>query len=188
METDADPPDHRRKIAVVDGMVLVQKMTTKSATVVNVKDLSVCFNDRLMNLTRSFDEVILVFDTYKADSLKSTTRQKRRKGKDPVQYQVRDETSISHITMSRFLSHEQTKADLTEYLAEKTLDYNKDSSKLVITSAAGHTRSNKDVGPFPDNNHEEADTLMIFLGVSATERNSRDEEITFLSLILMSSS
>ena len=115
-----------------------------------VKDLSVCFNDRVMNLTRSFDEVIVVFNTYKADSLKSTTRQKRQKGKDPVQYQVRDETSIRHITMSRFLSHEQTKADLTEYLAEQTLDYNKDSSKLVITSAAGHTRSNKDVGSFPD--------------------------------------
>ena len=83
--------------------------------------------------------------------------------------------------MSRFLSHEQTKADLTEYLTEKTLDYNKDSSKLFITSAAGHTRSNKDVGPFPDNNHEEADTLMICLGESATERNSRDAEMTFFS-------
>ena len=104
-----------------------------------------------MNLARSFDEVIVIYNTYKADSLKSTTRQKRRKGKDPVQYQVRDETSIRHITMSRFLSHEQTKADLTEYVAQKTLDYSKDSFKLVITSAAGHTRSNKDVGPFPDN-------------------------------------
>ena len=41
IETDADPPNHRRKIAVVDGMVLVQKMTTKPATVVTVKDLSV---------------------------------------------------------------------------------------------------------------------------------------------------
>ena len=133
IETDADPPDHRRKSAVVDGMFLVQKMTTKPATVVTVKDLSVCFNDGLMNLTRSFDEVILVFDTYKADSLKSTTRQKRRKGKDPVQYQVRDETSIRYITMSLFMLHEQTKADLTEYLAAKTLDYNNDSSQLVIT-------------------------------------------------------
>ena len=142
IETDADPPDHRRKIAVVDGMVLVQKMTTKPVTVVTVMDLSVFFNDRLMNLTRSFGEAIVVLNTYKADSLKSTTRQKRRKGKDPVQYQVRDETSIRHITMSRFLSHVQTKADLTEYLAEKTLDYIKDSSKVVITSAAGHTRSN----------------------------------------------
>ena len=173
---------------MVDGMVLVQKMTTKPATVVTVKDLSVCFSDRLMNLTRSFDEVIVVFNTYKADSLKSTTRQKRRKGKDPVQYQVRDETSIKHITMSRFLSHEQTKADLTEYSAEKTLNYNKDSSKLVINSAAGHTRSNKDVGPFPDNNHEEADTLMICLGVSATERNTRDAKLHCYLLILMSSS
>ena len=162
-------------------MVLVQKMTTKPATVVTVKDLSVYFNDSLMNLTRNFDEVIVVFNTYKADSLKSTTRQKRRTGKDPVQYQVRDETSIRHITMSRFLSHEQTKADLTEYLAEKPLDYSKDSSKLVITSAAGHTWSNKDVGPFPDNNLEEADTLMICLGVSATERNSRNAEMTLFS-------
>ena len=41
--------------------------------------------------------------------------------------------------------------------------------------------------PFPDNNHEEADTLMICLGVSATERNSRDAEMPFFLLILMSS-
>ena len=134
-----------------------------------------------MNITRHFDEVIVVFDTYRADSLKSKTRQKRQQGKDPVQYQVRDETSIRHITLSRFLSHDQTKANLTEYLAEKTLKYNKDSPKLIITSAAGHTRSNRDVGPFPDNNHEEADTLMICLGVSATERNSVDAQMTFFS-------
>ena len=82
---------------MVDGIVLVQKMTTQPVTVVTVKDLSVCFNERLMNLTRNFDELILVFDSYKVDSLKSTTRQKRRKGKDPVQYQVRDETSIRHM-------------------------------------------------------------------------------------------
>jgi len=96
-----------------------------------------------------------------------------------VQYQVRDETSIRHITSSRFLSHDHKEANLTEYLAEKTLDYNRDSPKLIITSSAGHTRSNRDVGPFSDNNHEEADTLMICLGVSATERNSMD--MTFFS-------
>ena len=37
------------------------------------------------------------------------------------------------------------------------------------------------MGPFPDNNHEEADTLMICLGVCATERNSRDADMTFFS-------
>jgi len=64
-------------------MVLVQKLSKKAAAAVTVKDLSVCFNDKLMNLTRHFDEVILVFDTYRADSLKNRARQKRRKGKDP---------------------------------------------------------------------------------------------------------
>jgi len=125
-----------------------------------------------MNLTRHFDEVILVFDTYR-------TRQKRQKRKDPMHYQVRDMTSTRLITLSRFLSHDQTKANLTAYLAEKTLDYNKDSPKLIITSVVGHTRSNRDVGPFPDNNHEEADTLMICLGVSAAERNPVDAQMTF---------
>ena len=88
-----------QRIAVVDGMVLVQKLTKKPAMVVTVSDLSVCFNDRLMSLTRNFDEVILVFDTYKHDSLKST-RQKRRLGKDPVQYLIPDGTSIKHIPMN----------------------------------------------------------------------------------------
>ena len=83
IETDADPPDHRRKISMVDGMILVQKMTTKPATVVTVKDLSVCFNDRLMNLTRSFDEVILVFDTYKAEE-HNQAKEAKRKGSSPV--------------------------------------------------------------------------------------------------------
>ena len=51
----------------------------------------------------------------------------------------------------------------------------------MITSAAGHTRSNKDVGLFSENNHEEADALIICLGVDATNRNSMDSEMTFFS-------
>ena len=160
-------------------MVLVQKLSTKFSSVVTVRDLSECFNDSLLKLTRDFDEAIVVFDTYRVDSLKNRTRQKRRKGNDHVQYQVPDETNIRNTTLSRFLSHDQTKADLTAYLAEKILDYNRDSPKLIITSAAGLTRSNHDVGPFPEYNHEEADTLVICLGLSATERNPEDAHMTF---------
>ena len=100
-----------------------------------VRDLSGCFNDRLMQMTQDYDEIILVFDTYRADSLKSATRDKRRQGKASIQYQVRDDTNIKHIPMSRFLSHDKTKADLTDYLAAKILEYNRASSKLIITSA-----------------------------------------------------
>jgi hypothetical protein len=129
--------DHYQTIAVVDGMVLVRKLSTKPASVVTVKDFSVCFNDRLLNLPRDSDEVIVVFDTYWADFLKNRTWQKIWKGNDTLQYQVRDETNIRHITLSRFLSHDQTKADFTENLPEKTLHYNKDSRKLIITSSEG---------------------------------------------------
>jgi len=123
-----------KKLAVVDGMLVVQKMTKKPATVVTVKDLSECFNDRvLLSLTRGFVHIILVFDIYKKDSIKSTTRSKRRHGEAPVQYQVTGDTSIEHVTISRFLSHEQTKADLADYmyLANKTLVYNLNESCCV---------------------------------------------------------
>ena len=72
--------------------------------------------------------------------------------------------------MSRFLSHDNTKADMTGYLASKTLEYNMESPKLIITSASGHTRNNKDLY-FGDNNHEEADTLLIHQAVLASQRN-----------------
>ena len=118
MDTTPDAPSP--KIALVDAMVLLQKMAKKPATIVTVKHLSECFNDRLMSLTRDYDEIILVFDTCWDESLKSATRDKRRQGRAPIQYQVRDDTNIKHIPMSRFLSHDKTKADLTNYLAAKT--------------------------------------------------------------------
>ena len=73
------PDASSRKIALVDGMVLLQKMAKKPETIVTIKDLSECFNDRLMSLTRDDNEIILVFDTHRDDSLKSTTRIKEGK-------------------------------------------------------------------------------------------------------------
>ena len=86
MDITLDAPSPSRKIALVDDMVLVQLMAIKPATIVTVKDLSECFNDRLMSLTRDYDEIILVFDTYRDDSLKSATGDKRRQGRASVQY------------------------------------------------------------------------------------------------------
>ena len=120
-------------------------------------------------LTAGFSEVILVFYTYKTDSLKEKTRERRRQGKAPVQYKNEDSTKIKHIPLTRFLSHEKTKADLTVYLAQTTLSCKIDSSQLVITSASGQTRSNRDIN-FEDNNHEEADTLMICLEAKVSQR------------------
>ena len=55
-------------------------------------------------------------------------------------------------------------------------------SKLFIISAAGKTQSIKDVDQLPDNNNNENDTLIIYLGVSAIERTPVDAKMAFFSL------
>src|SRR6218665_3100255 len=84
-------------------------------------------------------KIILVFDTYRDHSLKSASRDKRKQGRVPTQYQVIDDINIKHIPMNRFLSHNKTKADLTDYLAAKTLEYTSIAHKRVITSSSRHT-------------------------------------------------
>ena len=148
-------------------MVLVQKMAKSPGTISTVKELSQHLNDRLLVLTADFDEVILVFDTYKADSLKQKTRVKRQQGKDPVQYQVSDGTNIKHTPMGRFLSHEKTKADLTEYLARTVIENNINSQKLVITSASGCTRSKRD--------------MQLICGAAASSQRCPEARLVFFS-------
>lgn len=82
--------------------------------------------------------------------------------------------------MSRFLYHEKTKSDRTDYLAAKTIEYNQESSKLVVTSASGHSNSNRDLF-FKDNNREEADTLLTYHAVLSFRRNPRDAQLVFFS-------
>ena len=72
------------------------------------------------------------------------------------------------------------KADLTEYLAASTLEYNKNSSKVVITSASEHAISNS-VLLFEYNNHQAADTLLIDHAVLASRRHPHDAELVVFS-------
>ena len=74
--------DVGRGIAVVDGMVIVHKM--QSTAIGTVVDLSHCFNDLLLSMTREYDEIILVFDTYNDVSLKYATREARLQGQSTV--------------------------------------------------------------------------------------------------------
>ena len=60
------------------------------------------------------------------------------------------------------------------------LEYNKHSEKVLITSAAGCTRCNKEHIQFENNNHEEADTLMVCLAVAVSQQCA-DGELVFFS-------
>ena len=171
--------DVERGIAVVDDMVILHKM--QSTALGTVVDLSHSFNDLLLSMTREYDEIILVFDTYTDLSLKCTTREARLQRQRPVQYQIHEETRIKHIIMKRFLSHDKTKADfIADYLAMIVLPYNTDSPKLVITPSSIYTRSNCSTES-EDNNHEEADTLMIHHTMFTSRRNPANARIVIFS-------
>ena len=71
------------------------------------------------------------------------------------------------------------KADLKDYLTKATLDYKKNSPQLVITSASGNTKSNRNTH-VEDNNHEEADILMICLAAEASQR-CPDAQLVFFT-------
>ena len=171
-------PEPSHKVAIIDGMVIVQKLAKSSMQ--TVSDLCRCFIDKVMYDTRDFDEIVVVLDTYKDDSLKNTTREKRQQGRAPVQYEVSDDTKLRHIPMKQFLSHNQTKADLTIYLANKIISYSEHLSKLIIVSAGGQTRSNGHI-IFDENNHDEADTLMINQALLVAQRSPPDCQLTVFS-------
>ena len=51
---------------------------------------------------------------------------------------------------------------------------------VIIVSAAGHTRSNRNLH-FDDNNHEEAHSLVICLAIKTSQRSPSGAEITIFS-------
>ena len=133
------------KIANVDGMDLVLQMTEKRNTPSTVKDLSRQFRENLLMLTADFNEVYLVFDTYKTESPKQETRQKRQHGKDPIHYEIADDTRINLTPMAYFLSPEKQRPISLITLLRLYLKLNANSQKLFIISALGCTKSDHDI-------------------------------------------
>ena len=86
--------------------------------------------------------------------LKEHMRTKRTKGKSTY-YHVKDTILIKNISLEDFLSHIRTKAELSEYLADKVVRYSRSSNTQEHTHTHTHTHS-----------EEEAATLFILHAVS----------------------
>jgi len=94
--------------------------------------------------------------------LKEQCREKRTSGKQ-IKYIIKDSTSLEGVKLKEFLSHIETKRDLTTYLAEHVIDsLNKLKKDFVVVN---QTKSVSNIEDYPiellEHNHEEAVTLMI---------------------------
>ena len=81
-------------------------------------------------------------------SLKTATRTKRQAGQVPIMYHITDETRMKKIPMKRLLSHDQTKAQLTNYFSKKLIQTPQDGGRRVVVPWENKCEAtHKDVSP-----------------------------------------
>jgi len=93
-------------------------------------DFADSFLARICNMAANYDEVRLVLDRYMKISLKEQMGTKRTEGKSTY-YHVKDTTLIQNISLNDFLSDIRTKAQLTEYLADKVVRHSRSSNNRL---------------------------------------------------------
>ena len=71
-----------------------------------------------MKESQEFSKVRVNFDRYIASSLKSYTRTTHR-ARDLIQYKIHDKCKTGHLETKEFLANNETKNDLTRYVALK---------------------------------------------------------------------
>ena len=163
-------PSNKPKVAIFDAMVIVQKISAleknKQITVKWGKDIADHFVKTILALSEGYEEIRVVFDHYKEDSLKQTTRESRGNSLLP-HFLVSDTTPIN-TSLEKFLIGIKTKQELTEYLASKCERAFKEISVRYLISVSTRTFGNIECDQ--SHNHEEADTLMIWHAIHASKR------------------
>ena len=143
-----------------------------------LKIYNVCFQDfaeafikKILRIGKDFAEIHVIFDRYIQNSLKSRTRHHRTSGKE-VRYRVKNETSIANTSLKQFLSHADTKQDLTIFLSHKVVErFISLGINFVVTF---DTKSLTNIDDLEMNlnvhDHEEADTLIVLHTVEIAKR------------------
>ena len=142
------------------------------------------FVKRVENTIFNYDDIRVAFDTYKADSLKSQTSAKRNAGVEARKFIVKCTTNIKRVTIRTFLSPNETKSQLTEYLGNALLKAYEASSKKVVVTFGNNTYCNHGVvftSDIASDTNEEADTMIPFHALNVLKSTDQEEGIDMYS-------
>ncbi|KAK7079150.1 hypothetical protein SK128_021610, partial [Halocaridina rubra] len=114
-EPESDVPS----VLIIDAMCIVS-ILPKTPEISNALHFAKRFVDIVADISNSYGEVRIAFAQYLTGSLKETTHQKQTVKTTPVHYHD-DNTEIKNL--KPFLSHVNTKAELTEYLLYKRVNH-----------------------------------------------------------------
>ena len=136
-------------------LLYVHILSTKAVTTFDEYAKQV-FIPYLLGQLQTSSRIDVVWDTYRADSLKECTREKRGKG---VRRKVHCQTKLPSNWMD-FLRDATNKKELFAFLTTKVAEFSFPPSKVVhITSGESVVSCNS--ARMPDCNHEEADTRIV---------------------------
>ena len=155
------------KAYIIDFMVMVRKIPLKKLEppVKTFNDFAAALTKIIVNAGGNSDEIHVVFDTYKEDSIKNVERQRRGKSNEMI---VLDSISPNHrvpVKLENFWSSSASKTAFQAFYVE-WLKTNYDGNKslyLGISPKAWFVSAGR-ASPFPslDCTHEEADDRMMF--------------------------
>ncbi|XP_066919527.1 uncharacterized protein [Clytia hemisphaerica] len=179
-QPESDLEEVVRKVAIVDGMAVVNRVDIKKRNIRSCADFASSFIEIIDNDTADFDEVRIIFDEYRSKSLKNSTRANRTKGCSSVHYKVTDSTRIEHLSTKEFLSSIETKQELTQYLSLKLSEHLVKDFVIVFkeTVFSNIPDLNQELFIY---NHEEADTAIVLHAIDASARKD------FIELVILCS-
>ena len=180
--------NEENKVIIFDGMAIVNLIDIKKQKIKICLEFASAFFSITIKKLQGFSEVRVTFDRYGASSLKSYSRTTHRAG-DLIQYKIHDKSKIGHLGTKEFLANNETKNDLTQYLAEKMV---KSLATVAYAIVFGNTyKTNIDINEnLFKYNQKEADTGIVLHALDATQRNPFSELViscsdTYILLILL---
>jgi hypothetical protein len=173
---------------LIDGQALVNKIA-KPAEAKTFGDVATIFVSTVLKSGMSYDEVHLIFDRYRDESIKQGTRDKRGKGIHPVRRVIED----CHVPLpnnwKNFLALADNKADLARFFSEQLIAQSPRNKTIVV--AGGFTdelevqcsNPNVDVTPLKSS-QEEADTRLVLHAIYSNANtvvvSARDTDVLLL--------
>ena len=148
---------------IIDAIALLNKIQI-TPQIKTCSEIKTAFKNHLLQEACEFDDIRLVFDRYLNCSLKEQCHENRTSGRQ-IKYIIRDSTPLEGITLKDFLSHIETKSDLTTYLAEYCVKELKKADKkfVVVYQTSCVTNIENYPSDLEYHNHEEAATICILI-------------------------
>ena len=133
--------EENESVIIFDGMAVVNRtdIQKQKGIIITCRDFPDVFSKIILKESQGFPEVRVLFDRYDALSLKSKTREDRT-SEIQIQYQIEDDANIENITSEKFLSHVDTKRDLTKYLSCKIAEVLSTAGKRYVVATCRFSR------------------------------------------------